>query len=125
MTRYRNFSGRPDRRVVDTEYEDCNFSQPAPRLAGRHKGVELFPGDPTPRTFRRCNLVNCEVPPGSTLIQCNTTIVEFAVQRGGNYVNTVHGYFDGARGEYVYHPEPKEYVVDPPPALPTPPVNRN
>ncbi len=74
MTERKNFSGQATPSVVDTEYQRCNFSQtlPDPNLPNR---VRLFPGDDTPRTFVQCNLVNCEVPPGSTVIKCNTSIV--------------------------------------------------
>ena len=70
----RNFSGQATPSVIDTEYMRCNFAQslPDPNLPNR---VRIFPGDDTPRTFIRCNLVNCEVPPGSTVTKCNTSIV--------------------------------------------------
>ncbi len=42
-------------------------------------GVRLWAGDDTPRTFTRCNLVNAEVPPGSTMIKCNTGIIRRGV----------------------------------------------
>lgn len=74
FTERKNFSGQVTPSIVDTEYRQCNFSQalPDPNLPNR---VRIFPGDDTPRTFFRCNLVNCEVPPGSTVIKCNTSIV--------------------------------------------------
>ena len=74
MTERKNFSGQATPSIIDTEYQRCNFSQtlPDPNLPNR---VRIFPGDDTPRTFFRCNLVNCEVPPGSTVIKCNTSIV--------------------------------------------------
>ncbi len=74
MTERKNFSGQATPSIIDTEYQRCNFTQtlPDPNLPNR---VRLFPGDDTPRTFFRCNLVNCEVPPGSTVIKCNTSIV--------------------------------------------------
>jgi len=61
---------------VDTEYERCNFSRSQPDMSGPIVGVRLFPGDDTPRTFTDCNLFNCEPPPGSTLIRCNTWIAQ-------------------------------------------------
>ena len=76
MTKNKNFSGQETPSIIDTEYEGCNFSQPAPVDSGGGVmvGVRLFPGDDTPRTFTECNMVNCEPPPGSTLTNCNTTI---------------------------------------------------
>lgn len=62
---------------LDTEYVRCNFMRRQPDMSGPQPvGVRLFPGDDTPRTFRRCNMINCEPPPGSTLIQCNTKLIE-------------------------------------------------
>lgn len=74
VTERKNFSGQATPSIIDTGYRCCNFAQtlPDPNLPNR---VRLFPGDDTPRTFIRCNLVNCEVPPGSTVIKCNTSIV--------------------------------------------------
>ncbi|HUV64433.1 MAG TPA: hypothetical protein VMW24_11085, partial [Sedimentisphaerales bacterium] len=76
MIEHKNYSGNPDPDVGgETEFFRCNFTQPEPVLDGAdYVGVRLFPGDDTPRTFERCNLVNCEVPPGSTMTKCNTTI---------------------------------------------------
>ncbi len=74
VTERKNFSGQATPSIIDTEYQRCNFAQtlPDPNLPNR---VRIFPGDDTPRTFVRCNLVNCEVPPGSTVVRCNTSIV--------------------------------------------------
>ena len=74
VTERKNFSGQATPSIIDTEYQRCNFAQtlPDPNLPNR---VRIFPGDDTPRTFFRCNLVNCEVPPGSTVTKCNTSIV--------------------------------------------------
>lgn len=73
-TERKNFSGQTTPSVIDVEYRNCNFSQelPDPNLPNK---VRIFPGDDTPRTFVRCNLVNCEVPPASTVTSCNTSIV--------------------------------------------------
>lgn len=73
-TEHKNFSGQATPSIIDIEYQRCNFAQVLsdPNLPNR---VRLFPGDDTPRTFFRCNLVNCEVPPGSTVVKCNTSIV--------------------------------------------------
>ncbi len=60
----------------ETEFTRCNFSWPSPvDSGGSWVGVRVFPGDDTPRTFIRCNLVNCEIPPGSTMIRCNKSII--------------------------------------------------
>lgn len=65
---------------LDTEYRNCNFARRAPDTSGPQPvGVRLFPGDDTPRTFIDCNLINCEVPPGSTVTNCNTAIIEYGV----------------------------------------------
>jgi len=60
------------------EYVRCNFSRKLPTDIGGGvmRGTRLFPGDDTPRTFRQCNLTNCEPPPGSTVIESNTHIVD-------------------------------------------------
>ncbi len=126
MTRNRNFVGQVTPSVIDTEYESCNFSQPVPiDLAGLKRGVRLFPGDDTPRTFVRCNLVNAEVPPGSTIVGGNTTMRESNVLTGSDDIvvdgetltiehhsNFVHGRFDPASGSYVDLPSPSEVVID-------------
>ena len=59
----------------DDQYERCNFSHSQPAQTSPALGVRLFPGDDTPRVFTDCNLFNCEPPPGSILINCNTWIV--------------------------------------------------
>ena len=70
----KNFSGQATPSIIDPNYIRCNFAQtlPDPNLPNR---VRIFPGDDTPRTFFRCNLVNCELPPGSMVVKCNTSIV--------------------------------------------------
>ena len=108
---------------VADEYIQCNFTQHVPDTSGANpKGVRLFPGDNTPRIFRKCNLVNCEVPPGSTIENCNTTIKEFDIPRGeetitvgGQVVHSrtltkqrIHGRVDPITKEYVYLPTPEE-----------------
>jgi hypothetical protein len=77
MTEGRNFSGQVTPSIIDTEYVRCNFSLPYPVDSGGGVlvGVRLFPGDDTPRTFTRCNLINCEPPPGSTVIDCLTSLI--------------------------------------------------
>ena len=110
MTKNKNFSGQSIPSVVDDTYYRCNFSQPQPVVYrdGSAHGVQLFPGDNTPRTFIECNLSNCKVPPGSTVENCNTAVVskhqpvetEEVVVDGRVVVRTtkedniVHGYYD-------------------------------
>ena len=83
MTENKNFRGQATPSIIDSEYRNCNFStQNCIDVGGIKKGIRLFPGDDTPRTFISCNLVNCEPPPGSTLFKCNTAIRENAVEVG-------------------------------------------
>lgn len=81
MIKEKNFSNAdPTTLPADTEYVRCNFTQTVPDTSGANPvGVRLWPGDDTPRTFTNCNLVNCEPPPGSTVVQCNTTVSEYGV----------------------------------------------
>lgn len=120
----KNFSNfDPATIPVDTEYVRCNFTQHVPDTSGANPvGVRLFPGDDTPRTFRDCNLVNCEVPPGSTLERCNTTISEYGVfdyeetvEIDGVVVHTttftkqvIYGRYNPDTETYDYHPTPIE-----------------
>jgi len=120
----RNFSGQVTPSVMDTEYIACNFRQPdCIDDGGVKKGVRLFPGDDTPRTFIRCNLSNCEPPPGSTCTLCNQAIRERNVYKDSdsvtidgqsleleNYVHKTHGFIEN--GEYEYFDVPKETPVD-------------
>lgn len=71
MTTEKNFSKTPTPSIADGHYLRCNFSQlqPVDSGGGVMRGVRLFPGDDTPRTFEECTLTNCEVPPGSTIIR--------------------------------------------------------
>jgi hypothetical protein len=77
VIRQKNFSNWDVNDIpVDTEYEKCNFSQNVPDTSGANPvGIRLFPGDDTPRTFRDCNMLNCEPPPGSTVDNCKTLIM--------------------------------------------------
>ena len=87
------------------EFEFCNFSRYQPDLSGAQaKGVRLWPGDDRPRTFRNCNLTNCEPPPGSTLIDCNASVIERDVPDvtetltiDGEVVDTIQKY------NYTFH----------------------
>lgn len=79
MQKAKNYAGQLTPEDIDSEYQNCNFSQ-----AGSRRGVDgwqsarIFPDDDTPRTFIECNLQNALPPPASTLIRCNTSIVEHA-----------------------------------------------
>ena len=127
MTRRKNFKGQVTPRIIDTEYVECNFVQPAPiNVAGKMRGVRLFPGDNTPRTFEECNLINCEVPPGSTVIHCNQAVVEYGIVTssdrvqvdGGtiavveHHVNRVHGRQHPDTLEWEDKDTPDEIEVD-------------
>lgn len=81
MIQEKNFSNADPASLPDeTEFQLCNFAQRVPITQGAtRRGVRLWSGDDTPRTFIRCNMVNCEPPPGSTLIDCNTRIIEYDV----------------------------------------------
>lgn len=120
MIERKNYSGNPDPDVGgETEFTRCNFTQPEPVLDGSvYIGVRLFPGDDTPRTFIDCNLVNCEVPPGSTVTRGNTTIRRTRVQTSSDelvidgvtlttpiYQDVIYGKRTGV-GVYEYHPTP-------------------
>lgn len=113
---------------VDSEYVSCNFTRPQPDTGGAQPvGIRLFPGDDTPRTFRSCNLVNCELPPGSTVIDCNTAVVEYGVFDYDETITVdtvvvstttytkavVHGRYDPVGETYVYEPTPIEISEGP------------
>jgi hypothetical protein len=105
---------------VDTEYEQCNFSQRVPVAGAQPTGVRLFPGDDTPRIFRNCNLINCEPPPGSTLVDCNTSISEYdvfshadeiavdsvVVSSEDKHNQVIHGRINQTTLEYEYETAP-------------------
>ena len=124
MTKYKNFSGQTTPDIVDDVYEQCNFSQPAPADdGGTKKGVRLFPGDDTPRTFIDCNLVNCEPPPGSTVTGGNTTIKDLDVVIDSDTVtidgesvtlnnigSIVYGHFNKETQQYDYLDTPEVTV---------------
>ncbi len=82
----KNYSGMlepPVQDLVDT-YVHCNFSQPAAVThpgTGKKVGVPIFPGSrEVPREFFHCNLLNCDVPAGSTVSDCNTAITTQEVE---------------------------------------------
>jgi len=125
VTKGKNFSGQVPPSIIDTEYQNCNFCQPAPVPdGGDYIGVRLFPGDNTPRTFTHCNMQNCEPPPGSTITR-KCIVKAHVVHVSSEYVtvdsipievklyaNIDYGYYWD--GEYVYHPEPIETPCDGP-----------
>jgi hypothetical protein len=122
MIRQKNFSNvDPTTLPADTDYEQCNFSQRVPDTSGANvEGVRLWPGDDTPRTFTNCNLVNCEPPPGSTIVNCNTSISEYDVFSHADEIwvdevmvssedkhnQVIHGRLDPDTLTYVYEPAP-------------------
>ena len=127
--RDKNFSNfDPAAIPVDSEYVACNFTQKVPDTSGAQPvGVRLFPGDDTPRTFRNCNLVNCLPPPGSTVINCNTTIAEYdvfdfdetitidgvVIDTTTHYKMVIHGRYDPDTETPEYHPTPIEVQTGP------------
>lgn len=58
----KNFSRQATPSIVDDHYIRCNFQQETAH-------TRIFPGDDTPRTFERCNMRNCDLPPGCSLIR--------------------------------------------------------
>ena len=126
MIEFKNYSGNPDPDVGgETEFFRCNFSQPEPVLDGAdYVGVRLFPDDDTPRTFTKCNLVNCAFPPGSTVVSGNTTIRRSRVVKEVDeievdgfsipveiFVDIIYG-IQRPAGIYEYFPEPVEIPND-------------
>lgn len=130
MIKSKNFQKTPIADIPkDTEYRECNFSrQKCIDVGGVKKGIRLFPGDDTPRTFIGCNLVNCEPPPNSVLQSCNTTIRESQVHVGGEdveidsatievkeYADIIYGRYKD--GQYEYKPIPTQIPCKPPEVL--------
>lgn len=109
---------------ADTEYVLCNFTQRVPDTTGPNPvGVDMFPGYSGPvMTFRNCNLINCEVPAGSIIENCNTNVMEFdlpdfeeTITVDGNVVSTrqftknrLYGRFNPQTGVYEYRQTPVE-----------------
>lgn len=126
MIKGRNFQKTPIADIPkDTEYRECNFSRQDCIDDGDKKGVRLFPGDDTPRTFTNCNLVNCEPPPESVLTGCNVTIREKCVEVSSedlvidseiivvkDYADIVYGTYRD--GQYQYKPTPTQIPCEPP-----------
>lgn len=116
----RNYAGKTTPSAIDEEYVSCNFCQSAPGTQnGQKVPVRLFPGDDTPRTFRRCNLTNCLPPPGSTLDRCTTflcdqhvvirteqIIIDGETLEIPIYGSVVYGYVHPQTLAVVYYPEP-------------------
>ena len=110
-TRNKNFKNQATPSIVDTEYRSCNFSQAAPIIVdGKRRGVRIFPGDDTPRIFTDCNFTNAEPPPGSTLTNCLTAMIEYNVDDGaGGTKRVCYGRYDPATDSYVDLATPKEF----------------
>lgn len=124
MIEWENFMKTPIEDIPkDLEYRHCNFSQKTcVHENGTIRGHRLFPGDDTPRTFIRCNMCNCEPPPGSTCVQCGGTICDIAVLDSTNiididgfkieqntYVNILYGRFRD--GVYNYKSVPQKIPI--------------
>jgi len=119
MIKGKSFAGQDTPRLVDTEYQQCNFSTRQPGERGGLKvGVRLFPGDDTPRTFIKCNLINRELPPGSTVVGGNRALIEYDVVSVSHvididgeeitmddYENVVYGRYTESGIEYKGTPE--------------------
>lgn len=121
----KNFSNyTPGTIPEDTEYVQCNFAQHVPNTSGANPvGVEIFPGySGPPITFRNCNLVNCHIPSGSVVENCNTRVLEAGVP---DFVETItvdgvevssrqfykfviYGSYNPATETYEYLPTPIE-----------------
>jgi len=115
MTKNKTFN-TPTPSIVDVEYGYCNFRQPAPWGDGPNKiGVRIFPGDDTPRIFRYCTLINCELPPGSIAEHCNTALVVTGIVVSSedviidgetitveDFVSRTYGKYDAATEGYIY-----------------------
>lgn len=127
MIKAKNFQKTPIADIPkDTEYRECNFSRRnCIDVGGVKKGVRLFPGDDTPRTFIGCNLANCEPPPGSTCTTCNRAITEKCVEVSSEdlvidgdtivvkeYADIIYGAYKN--GQYVYRPTPAQIPCKPP-----------
>jgi hypothetical protein len=111
MIKRKNFSGQYTPKMIDLEYGECNFSHAEPVFKdGKWLGHKLFPGDDTPRTFRHCNLVNCEPPPNSTVIDCNCAIVRPHVMEeiGESQIHKRIAYGKWTLKGYLYFDTPKE-----------------
>lgn len=107
------------------EFRNCNFWRPSPDMTGANPvGHRLWPNDNTPRKFYMCNLVNCEVPPGSEIVMCNTAIADYTqidrtetITVDGVVVasedfekHVIYGRFNPDTGQYDYLGTPEEVV---------------
>ena len=120
MVKDKNFSNQIIPRIIDIEYRDCNFSHSdCIEVLGQKVGVRIFPDDDTPRTFIGCNMRNCEPPPGSSMINSYSTIIErIAIVNTeilqidaeqievNDYADKIHGFY--YEGTYTYHSIPIE-----------------
>lgn len=73
----KDFTGRnlTEHKIDPQEIVGSCFSQETP-------DSEVFPADMQGVTFINCNLMNCKIPEGNTVIDCWTT--RFRVQNDGN-----------------------------------------
>jgi hypothetical protein len=120
--RYKNFSNvDPTQLPAETHFVKCNFFQRVPTKQGQtRRGVRLWPDDGTPRVFEDCNMANCEPPPGSTYISCNSYITEFdifaftddvviddvVVHSEEKHDQVTYGRYDTETESYEYYPTP-------------------
>ncbi len=115
MIKDRNFTGVALANIpVDTIYDSCNFGRPdCIDDAGVKKGHRLFPGYDTPRTFIRCNLTNCELPPGSItsneknallerdiLLSSEDIVIDGEIITAEIRGTRTYGYYNNSNGQY-------------------------
>lgn len=125
MTEKKLFTNQDTPSIIDTEYRNCNFGHTeAVKDNGQWKGHKLFPGDDTPRTFIDCNLINCEPPPGSTVIGGNKALIRskvFDYAEDGIVIDghaiVINHYKRIVLGKwtpsgYLHYPTPKEYLFE-------------
>lgn len=132
MIRGKSFIEQVTPKLVALEYRECNFRFHQPiEVDGKKVGIRMFPGDDTPRTFIDCNLVNRELPPGSTVQGGITAIIEHdvvmdtqEVMIDGELITTydkskfVYGHYDRDTQELIYKstpeeiPQPRKELID-------------
>ena len=107
-------------------HRGINFSQPAAidDGEGNKVGVRLFPDDDRPRRFIGCNMVNCEPPPESEVLKCNTAITGIeAIDADELLINgasliveqrarVIYGRLDPQTLTYVYLDPPKVIPIE-------------
>ena len=108
VTERKKFLNQETPSIVDTEYRDCHFAHDNPiTVDGKKRGVRIFPGDDTARTFIDCNMMNVEPPPGSTVtgglsvIKENSVLVSSESATHDDESGTMFHYKDVIHGRYI------------------------